>query len=649
MQGQSKKPASVWYIDSGCSRHMTGNNTLLHDFKSINGGYVAFGSKGGRISGKGTVSNGILSFNQVNYVDNLDYNLLSVSQICDNKYSTLFDDSACYVLKPGFTIPKEWILLTAPRVKDVYLLDMNSESSLSVESCLISKASDSDSILWHRRMGHVNFNNMNALVKNENVFGLPNKLFANTDLCVACQKGKQHKSSHKIKKINTIDTPLQLLHMDLFGPVNTLSIGRKAYCLVITDDFSHFTWVFFLKLKSETADIIKCHILKIENLSNHKVKTIRCDNGTEFRNTNLDSFCENKGIYRQYSAARTPQQNGVAERRNRTLIEAARTMLADSQLPVTFWAEAVNTACYVQNRVLIVKSKSKTPYELYVGRKPNINFLKPFGCQCTILKQKDYLGKFDTKSDDGYFVGYSSVSMAYRVFNRRTRLIEESPNVSFLERTENQPGTGPRWLFDLDSLVNSFNLSIADYVSEDFSGNIDVDFSVDNSEDDMIIRTVDPPCYVQPPPVVSEEPSALSQGESSTIRERESHHETADPSHDILATDPISDDIPTDHVSQEELVISTAPELNQSNMESVINEEPVAQSRLQSYHPVENILGDLSQGVLTRNQTGLINTCLHACFLSQMEPKNAIEALKDSSWIEAMQEELQQFYNLDVW
>ena len=123
------KPNNVWYVDSGCSRHMTGNSVLLHDFNNVNGGYVAFGSKGGRISGQGTISNGTLSLNQVNYVDILDYNLLSVSQICDNKYSTLFDDSACYILKPGFIIPKEWILLTAPLVKDVYLLDMNSESS----------------------------------------------------------------------------------------------------------------------------------------------------------------------------------------------------------------------------------------------------------------------------------------------------------------------------------------------------------------------------------------------------------------------------------------------------------------------------------------------------------------------------------------
>ena len=126
MQGQAKKPVSVWYI------YMIRNIVLLHDYKIVNGGYVAFGGKGGCISGQGIVSNGTLSFKQVNYVGILDYNLLSISQICDNKYNTLFDDLACYVLKPSFVIPKEWILLTAPRVIDVYLLDMNSETSMIV-------------------------------------------------------------------------------------------------------------------------------------------------------------------------------------------------------------------------------------------------------------------------------------------------------------------------------------------------------------------------------------------------------------------------------------------------------------------------------------------------------------------------------------
>ena len=171
------------------------------------------------------------------------------------------------------------------------------------------------------------------------------------------------------------------------------------YYLVVTSDFSRFTWVFFLGTKEETSSILKAFITRVENLVNHKVKIIRCDNGTEFKNNVMNRFCVEKGILRQFSVARTPQQNGVAERRNRTLIEAARTMLSESKLPTTFWAEAVNTACYVQNRSKVVKPHNKTPYELLHGRKPMIDFLKPFGCPVTILNTIDNLGKFDEKED----------------------------------------------------------------------------------------------------------------------------------------------------------------------------------------------------------------------------------------------------------
>ncbi|GJY32112.1 ribonuclease H-like domain-containing protein [Tanacetum coccineum] len=164
----------------------------------------------------------------------------------------------------------------------------------------------------------------------------------------------------------------------------------------------------------------------IENLIDLKVKVIRCDNGTEFKNRVMNQFYEIKGIKREFSVARTPQQNGVAERKNRTLIEVARTMLADSKLPTTFWAEAVNTACYVQNRVLVIKPHNKTPYELCLGREITLSFMRPFGCPVTILNNIDHLGKFDGKADEGFFVGYSTNSKASRVFNSRSRIVEEN-------------------------------------------------------------------------------------------------------------------------------------------------------------------------------------------------------------------------------
>nr|GEX06812.1 reverse transcriptase domain-containing protein [Tanacetum cinerariifolium] len=258
-----------------------------------------------------------------------------------------------------------------------------------------ARQSSSRAAAPHRRLGHINFKNINKVVKDNLVRGLPLKRFKNDQTCVACLKGKQHKISFKSKIQNSNSQQLFMLHIDLFGPTFVSSIMHKKYCLVITDEFSTFTWVFFLATKDETSRILKCFITKIENLVDKKVKIIKCDSGTKFKNRFMNEFCEEKGIKREYSVARTPQQNRVAERRNRTLIEAARTMLADSKLSTTFLAKAVNTACYVQNRVLVVKPHFKTPYELFRGRSPALGFMRPFGCHVTILNTIDQLGKFN--------------------------------------------------------------------------------------------------------------------------------------------------------------------------------------------------------------------------------------------------------------
>nr|GFA97752.1 putative ribonuclease H-like domain-containing protein [Tanacetum cinerariifolium] len=207
-----------------------------------------------------------------------------------------------------------------------------------------------ESNLWHKRLGHVNFKTINKLVKGNLVRGLPSKGFTNNNSCVACRKGKQHKASCKSKTVSSVDQPLFRLHMDLFGPTFVKSLSKKSYCLVITDDYSIFSWVFFLASKDETASVLKTFMIGLKNPLSLKVKIIRCDNETEFKNADLNQFCRLKGIKREFSIPRTPQQNGIAERKNRTLIEAAKTLLAYSLLPIPFWAGVVNTACYVQNR-----------------------------------------------------------------------------------------------------------------------------------------------------------------------------------------------------------------------------------------------------------------------------------------------------------
>ncbi|GJY28906.1 putative ribonuclease H-like domain-containing protein [Tanacetum coccineum] len=445
------------------------------DFKEFDGGYVTFGggARGERITSKGTLKTGKLNFEDVYFVKELQFNLFSVSQMCDKKNSFLFTDTACFVLSPDFKLPDEsQVLLKVPRKNNMCSVDMKNIVPKENLTCLVAKVTLDESVLWHRRLGHINFKTINKLVKDNLVRGLPAKHFENDQTCVACLKGKQHKASCKSKIQNSITQPLFMLHMDLFGPTFVSSLMNKKYCLVVTDDYSRFTWVFFLASKDETSGILKNFITEIENLVDKKVKIIRCDNGTEFKNRVMNEFCEKKGIKREFSVARTPQQNGVAERRNRTLIEAARTMLADSKLPTTFWAEAVNTACYVQNRVIIVKPHNKTPYELFRGRTPALSFMRPFGCHVTILNTLDHLGKFDGKSDDGFFVGYSLTSKAFRVYNIRTRKVEENLHIRFLENKPIVTGDGPKWLFDIDSLTKSMNYVpvVAGTNSNDFAG-----------------------------------------------------------------------------------------------------------------------------------------------------------------------------------
>nr|GEV02875.1 hypothetical protein [Tanacetum cinerariifolium] len=337
-----------------------------------------------------------------------------------SEYEPLMEDMCHLVMEEEILplIDDKHVLLRTPRQQDMYTIDLKNVVPHKNLTCLIAKALVDESMLWHRRLGHLNFKTMNKLVRSNLVKGLPSKSFENDHSYVACLKGKQHKASCKSKLVNLVSKPLHTLHIDLFGLTSVSSLNHKWYCLVVADDFSRFSWTFFLKSKDETSRIFRNFITKIENLKDLNVKITRSDNEGEFSNKEMDEFCSRKGIKSESSNARTPQQNGVAERRNRTLIEAARTMLADAKLHVTFWAEAVNTACYVQNRVF---------------------------------------RKFDAKGDEGYFVGYSLSSKAFRVFNKRTKKIEEKLHVDLLENRSIEKGTGPDWLFDNDTLTNFIN------------------------------------------------------------------------------------------------------------------------------------------------------------------------------------------------
>ncbi|KAJ9553102.1 hypothetical protein OSB04_017147 [Centaurea solstitialis] len=396
------KPHKTWYLDSGCSRHMTGNKSLLLNYVSEKGPSVTFGDNAkGITKGYDTLSNGFITFNQVAYVEGLMHNLLSICQLCDLGYKVIFDICACNVIND-----RGESVLSGNRKENVYIINMDTQSE--VESiCFISEEAEKRGWLWHKRLSHLNFRTLHSLSSKDLVIGLPKLHILKDKVCSACERGKISRSSFKPKQNFSINTPLQLLHVDLCGPVSTPSLGGKRYILVIVDEFSRFTWTFFLRLKGEAAEEIIVFIKKIEVQSGLPVRSIRSDNGTKFKNYTLDTFLNDKGITQQFAAVRTPQQNGVVERKNRTLCEAARSMLCEANLPTYFWAEAVNTTCFTQNRSLITKRLGKTPYELFKGKKPKIGFFQVFGCLCYMLNDRDQLGKFDPKGDEGIFVGYS--------------------------------------------------------------------------------------------------------------------------------------------------------------------------------------------------------------------------------------------------
>jgi hypothetical protein len=260
------------------------------------------------------------------------------------------------------------------------------------------------------------------------------------------QRAKQGNTRHS-KNVMTTSRPLELLYMDLFGPVAYLSIGGNKYGLVIVDDFSRFTWVFFLQDKTETQGTLKCFLRRAQNEFELKVKKIRSDNGSEFKNLQVEEFLEEEGIKHEFSAPYTPQQNGVVERKNRMLIDMVRTMLGEYKTPERFWSEAVNTACHTINRFYLHRILKKTSYELLIGNKPNVSYFRVFGSKCYILVNKGRHSKFAPKVVEGFLLGYDSNTKAYRVFNKSLGLVEDSSDVVF-----DETNGSPREQVDLDDI-----------------------------------------------------------------------------------------------------------------------------------------------------------------------------------------------------
>ncbi|CAM8997413.1 unnamed protein product [Rhodiola kirilowii] len=406
---------------------MTGDSKFLAKIRPVvTKQFVTFGDGGkGQVIGCGTLKVPDLPvLKDTLLVEGLKVNLISISQLCDGGYHVKFTHNSCHVLdKDG------GILMKGSRAaNNCYLI--GSTGTDSSTACLSSQADEMS--LWHRRLGHLNLKTLKKLGSSELIRGMPN-VKGNPDVvCGECQIGKQTKASHpKVSQIST-SRPLELIHMDLMGPMQTESYGGKKYVLVCVEDFTRFTWTRFLRDKTEAAQQfieLATLIQRERDDRGEKLVSIRSDNGTEFKNATMRNYCMEHGIAHQFASAITPQQNGVVERKNRTIQEMARVMIHAKNIPLKFWSEAMNTACHILNRVSIRTGTEKTCYELWKGKKPTVKYFHIFGSECYILNDREYRQKLDPKSDEGFFLGYSSNSRAYRVFNKRTGSVMESINV----------------------------------------------------------------------------------------------------------------------------------------------------------------------------------------------------------------------------
>ncbi|GJY78245.1 retrovirus-related pol polyprotein from transposon TNT 1-94 [Tanacetum coccineum] len=364
----------LWYLDSGCSKHMTGDRSRLRNFVKKFIGTVRFGNDHfGAIIGYGDYVIGDSVISRVYYVEGLGHNLFSVGQFCDSDLEVAFRKHTCFVLDLNGVD-----LIKGSHGTNSYTISVE-DMTRSSPICLLSKASKNKSWLWHRRLNHLNFGTLNDLARKDLVRGLPRLKFEKDHYVL-------HASLERAGKL----------------PINPrrLTPLRK------------FTWVKFLRSKDETPAFVINLLKQLQVGLNKTVRFVRTDNGTEFVNKDLTDYYESVGITHERIVPRTPQQNVIVERRNRTLVEAARTMLIFSKDPLFLWAKVMATACYTQNRSLIHTLHNKTPYELVHDKKLDLSFLCIFGALCYPTNDSEDLGKLKAKADIGFFVGYMTEQTA---------------------------------------------------------------------------------------------------------------------------------------------------------------------------------------------------------------------------------------------
>lgn len=428
-----KECADEWYIDSGASSHMTPHRELLtlNVRDGIRGNIITANNAKLNVALVGNAevmtSDTMIEISNVLYVPKLSANLLSVSRLVEKGNRVVFEKSGCTIYDPeGKVVDK------CKSENGIYKLKTDDFK------CLSASQSESDIMKWHRRLGHMNYESimkMTNLVDGINV--VRDKQVQDEILkCEVCSKGKQSKAPFKASTTETSQI-LELIHSDVMGPFKTQSIGKAKYLLTFIDDYSRKVFTYGLSKKSDVLEKFKEFKTFIEKYMDAKIKILRSDNGGEYGSADFATFMRKEGIKHQKTIPHTPEQNGVAERMNRTLLERAKCLMFDANLPPCFWGEAFNMATYLINRS-VTSSHGGIPNEKFFNEKVKLNDLKQFGTEVMVQIPKSKRGKMDENSEKLIFVGYDQNTKGFRCIDRKTRKFTLARNVKFLDEPKHE-------------------------------------------------------------------------------------------------------------------------------------------------------------------------------------------------------------------
>ncbi|GJR42257.1 putative ribonuclease H-like domain-containing protein [Tanacetum coccineum] len=557
-----------------------------------------------KILGYGDYQIGNVTISRVYYVEGLGHNLFSVGQFCDSNLEVAFRQHTCFIRNlEGVD------LLTGSRGNNLYTLSLG-DMMASSPICLLSKASKTKSWLWHRRLSHLNFGAINQLARHGLVRGLPKLKFEKDHLCSACAMGKSKKKPHKPKSEDTNQEKLYLLHMDLYRPMRVASVNGKKYILVIVDNYSRFTCVKFLRSKDEALDFIIKFLKMIQLRLQVTVRRIRTDNGTKFVNQTLREYYEKI---------------------------AASTMLIYAKALLFLWAAAVATVCYTQNRSIIRLRHSKRPYEVLHKKPPDLSFFHVFGALFYPTNDSENLD-FDELT-----------AMASEHSSSGPTLHEMTPATISSRLVPNPPPSTPF----VPPSRSDWDLLFQPLFDELLTPPPSVDHPAPEviTQIDEVVAPV-PAVSTGSPSSTTVDPDAPSPSNSQTTPETQPPvipNNVEEDNHDIevahMGNDPYFGlpipEIPSDQSSSSDsihTIVHTDHQISEHN------------SKWTKDHPLENIIGELDRPVSTRlqlHEQALF--CYYDAFLTAVEPKTYKDALTQSCWIKAMQEELNEFERLKVW